>query len=64
MFFADGFIMVDIVILPKILKMETCSKVIVIQNRYKFHPIHLLPLGSVNKNTIFIGPKVKTLYAD
>ena len=31
--------------------------IIVIQNRYKFHAIHDLPLGKVNKNTIFIGQK-------
>lgn len=45
--------------------MKGCPILIVIQNGYKFHPIHLLPLGRVNKNTIFIGQKkVKTNYAD
>ncbi|RLJ32639.1 hypothetical protein CLU97_2100 [Chryseobacterium sp. 7] len=53
-----------IVIPSKILKMRVCSKVIVIQNGYKFHPNHPPALGSVNKNTIFIGQKVNTQYAD
>jgi hypothetical protein len=39
--------------------MRGCPKLIVIQNGYKFHPIHLFPLGSVNKNTIFIAQKSK-----
>ncbi len=37
--------------------MKGFPKVIVIQNGYKFHPIHRFPLGKVNKNTIFIGQK-------
>lgn len=39
--------------------MRVCPKIFVIQNGYKFHPNLLLPLGSVNKNTIFITPKIK-----
>lgn len=39
--------------------------VIVIQNGYKYHPIHHIPLGKGNKNIIFIAQKkIKTNYAD
>ncbi|MBB6330314.1 hypothetical protein HNP24_001264 [Chryseobacterium sediminis] len=37
--------------------MKDIPTLIVIQNGYKYHPIHSLPLGRVNKNTIFIGQK-------
>ncbi|MBP1163847.1 hypothetical protein JOE44_000731 [Chryseobacterium sp. PvR013] len=37
--------------------MKDIPTLIVIQNGYKFHAIHLFPLGSANKNTIFIGQK-------